>query len=608
MPFIRRTARRGMAAFLAAVLVAACGQPVAPEDVAPFPPVGVTETPTPPPAAASTGLLAPVRAGQTLTVLNGYDYPPSTETCPPKGYGHDHCEHQQFGLDLVPGDLADLLVLSPVGGEIAWESVASNGCIGIKPETDPTLNLTVCHLSALRASGDVKTGEVLGLRRPTDPWIHLSLNVQYDAKGGQIAAAARTAVPFIGNYAIEGRDFAPQLTSPKNLHACKTLISTNVAIGDTSLPDPLPAITPADLGACKATPTPTPTPASTPKPTPAAARWAKASPLHLARAEFGAVLLTGGKVLVVGQDNFCTPGGAWDGSVQSEIWDPANGSWSRTPDRSTPRSDGVLVALKDGRAIYAGGEGDFGDRPVWTLDLASIYDPSTDEWSAAAPMLQPREGASGALLPDGRVLVAGGSWKGGVTFGWLSTTEIYDPSRDKWSKGPPLPEARSGANVVTLADGRILLVGGVVTAHLEGNTVEEGPARFDAILYDPASRKWLETAPIPGPPRSDLALVGLPDGGALIVGGWIAEDGVRSVLRLDPHSLRWIETGSMSRARSRPVVTLLVDGRVLVAGGDRGKTSTAELYDPRSGNWRRTVNLPIWRDRGAAVASLTGPH
>ncbi len=588
-----------------ALLLAACGQPVTPPVVTPTPPVGAAVTPTPPPAKTPTGLLAPAPAGQTLTVLNGYDYPPPTETCPPKGYGHDHCEHQEFGLDLVPSDPHDLLVLAPIDGTIAWDETKStadnpspSGCIGILPDTDPTLNLTVCHLSVLRASGHVDTGEVLGLRRATNPWIHLSLNVQYDAKGGQIAEAARTAVPFTGNYAIEGRDFAPQLTSPENLHACETIVSTNVATGDTSLPNPLPSITPADLSACKATRTPTPAPR--PKPTSEAARWVKAGSLHLARAEFGTVLLTGGKVLVVGDDNFCTPGGAWDSSVQSELWDPAKKRWTRTPDRSTPRTDGVLVALKDGRAIYAGGEGDYRVRPFLTLGLVSIYDPTADTWSPAAPMLQPRLDAAGALLPDGRVLVVGGNWAvDHVNGGILSTTEIYDPERDRWSKGPALPEARTGAEAVTLVDGRILLVGGFVDT-------TGVPSGLDAVLYDPVARKWLRTDRIPGPSRRDYALVGLPDGGALIVGGWIAEDSVRSALRLDPQTLRWAKTASMARARAHAVATLLVDGRVLVAGGDKGKTGTAELYDPFSGTWSRTANLPAWRDRGAAVAMPDG--
>jgi hypothetical protein len=211
-----------------------------------------------------------VAAPQTLTVLNGYDNPPPTETCPPKGYGHDHCANQEYGLDLVPSVLTDLLVLAPIGGTIEW-GLDSNGCLGISPDADATLNLTVCHLSVLRAHGQIDAGEVLGLRRTTDPWVHLSLNVQYDAKGTQLAAAAWRAVPFTGTYAIEGHEFAPQPTSPANLHACETLVSTNVATGDSSLPDPLPSVTPADLSGCATTGPPTPTlaPKPTPKPTPA---------------------------------------------------------------------------------------------------------------------------------------------------------------------------------------------------------------------------------------------------------------------------------------------------------------------------------------------------
>lgn len=57
---------------------------------------------------------------------------------------------------------------------------------------------------------------------------------------------------------------------------------------------------------------------------------------------------------------------------------------------------------------------------------------------------------------------------------------------------------------------------------------------------------------------------------------------------LVPRPAAWIATGPMSEARRDPTLTLLLDGRVLAAGGDRTtdeKLATAELYDPASGSW-----------------------
>jgi len=126
----------------------------------------------------------------------------------------------------------------------------------------------------MRAIGHVDPGQVLGLRVPTNPWVHMSLNVQYDIKGVQLPVAERTPVPFTGKASIAGRDFGTEPTSPANLHACESIQSSTGASGDTLLPSPLPTITQADLSACgtgatpSATPTPTPAPMPSPTPTP----------------------------------------------------------------------------------------------------------------------------------------------------------------------------------------------------------------------------------------------------------------------------------------------------------------------------------------------------
>ena len=53
----------------------------------------------------------------------------------------------------------------------------------------------------------------------------------------------------------------------------------------------------------------------------------------------------------------------------------------------------------------------------------------------------------------------------------------------------------------------------------------------------------------------------------------------------------FINTGSLTTARSGHTATLLLDGRVLVAGGSPGFLASAELYDPASGTWTPTGNL-----------------
>lgn len=259
---------RRAAVLAVALLLAGCGPSVTPAPATPAP------TPTPTPTAApatiggyagapgSAGIVAPVQAGETLTVQNGYDNPMPSDPCPPKGYGHDHCTNQEYGLDLVPSNLSDLLVLSPVTGKIAWSDVSGGGCLGIVPTAFPQLNLTVCHLSELSAGTSVTAGEVLGLRRAANPWIHMSLDVRVDGNGKAIPTAQVVqGVPFSGPFTIAGHDFPSNATPTFDLHQCESFVSSTTATGDTAEPSPLPAITPSNLVCNGTAVTPTPTPA-----------------------------------------------------------------------------------------------------------------------------------------------------------------------------------------------------------------------------------------------------------------------------------------------------------------------------------------------------------
>ena len=61
-------------------------------------------------------------------------------------------------------------------------------------------------------------------------------------------------------------------------------------------------------------------------------------------------------------------------------------------------------------------------------------------------------------------------------------------------------------------------------------------------------------------------------------------------------------------ARAAPMVALLPDGLVLVAGGDsvHGTTATAELYDPAGDSWTAQPSMPEARAAGAAVTLPDG--
>ncbi len=85
----------------------------------------------------------------------------------------------------------------------------------------------------------------------------------------------------------------------------------------------------------------------------------------------------------------------------------------------------------------------------------------------------------------------------------------------------------------------------------------------------------------------------LANGKVLIAGGQRAGTFLNSAELYDPNTGTWSATGSMAQARIWHTATLLPNGRVLVVGGYNNGTylSSAELYDPNAGTWSPAADM-----------------
>ena len=182
--------------------------------------------------------------------------------------------------------------------------------------------------------------------------------------------------------------------------------------------------------------------------------WQQAATMNQPLFRQAAVLMSDGRVLVVGGALLS------DGteSARAEIYDPATDTWTPTEDMSAERGRPNAMVLADGRVLVTGHRRlDFRA----TTGRVDIYDPDTDTWTAADELSQPSDGHSLTLLPDGTVLAAGGENPVVRSSSYYSTTEIFDPSTNSWSPGPELSEPRAYHSATLLPDGRVLLVGGI---------------------------------------------------------------------------------------------------------------------------------------------------
>jgi N-acetylneuraminic acid mutarotase len=224
----------------------------------------------------------------------------------------------------------------------------------------------------------------------------------------------------------------------------------------------------------------------------------------------------------------------------------------------------TATLLPNGKVLVAGG-----------FDLgtsAELYDPATDTWTVTGSLRVARAYHQATLLPNGKVLIAGSLQAGGG--GQASTSaELYNPATGTWTLTGRMNKARIFSTATLLPNGKVLVVGGDSIGSSE--------------LYDPASGTWTGSASTGHGGRATLLL-----NGKVLVGAEL----------YDPATGTWTATGAPSRGYY--TATLLLNGKVLAAGG--GRTFTAELYDPDSGTWSATGSLTWDRDYCRATLLRNG--
>ena len=307
---------------------------------------------------------------------------------------------------------------------------------------------------------------------------------------------------------------------------------------------------------------------------PATNTMAAAAPMAAARSGHSAVLLPNGKVLVAGGVSNPNGGAAL---ASAELYDPGTDTWSAAAPMAEARAHHAAVVMGNSKVLVAGGDG--GSGPA--ARGSEIYDPGTNTWTSIVSVAPRTHGPTATVLNDGRVMIANGLQQE-VPMAWQSV-EFYDPARAQPSGAPTAtPYDRSYSTAALLGDGRVIVAGGQLTYNPTG-------AVNTTAIYDPT--KDVGNSGMPGWTSGPAMNVGhchhtmttLKSGVVLVVGGRCQSDSIAVAELLDPAATKWSLDRAMLAARGNHTAVLLQDGRVLVAGGfgtGGAVVDTTELYTP----------------------------
>jgi hypothetical protein len=296
-------------------------------------------------------------------------------------------------------------------------------------------------------------------------------------------------------------------------------------------------------------------------------------------------LLTNGEVLAVKWD--------YGDDTNAQVYNPTSQTWSNTLSMNSKREAHTATLLPNGKVLVAGGYNlDTGT----ILDSAELYNPTDGSWTAANPMSTVRWEASATLLTNGLVLLAGG-YDGDD---YLSSAELYNPTTGTWTTTGSMSVARSGHTAILLTNGQVFVAFGGNTAGLDS-----------AELYNPATGEWTSTTSYSTYIAGTATL--LTNGQVLFAGGSGGDE--KACELYNPSTGTWSSTGSLNYGRGQHTATLLLNGKVLVTGGggtDPGEDpddfarSSAEIYDPSTGTWTLTVSMNATRRLHEATRLLDG--
>jgi hypothetical protein len=183
-----------------------------------------------------------------------------------------------------------------------------------------------------------------------------------------------------------------------------------------------------------------------------------ASLMSSPRYDCAAVLLPNGNVFIAGGYSSIGPTGQGQSHpvASTDIYNITNNTFTPGPALTVPRGATRATLLPDGTVLVAGGDTGVAPGVTSTADICNI---TTNTCTAVnGAMSSPRRFQSQVLLPNGKVLIAGGFPTDSIG---NSSTDLYDPVAVTFTPGPSMNDQRGLASIALLPNGKVLIAGGI---------------------------------------------------------------------------------------------------------------------------------------------------
>ncbi|MBI5360313.1 MAG: fibronectin type III domain-containing protein [Planctomycetes bacterium] len=312
----------------------------------------------------------------------------------------------------------------------------------------------------------------------------------------------------------------------------------------------------------------------------------------------GRVLITGGTEANYGKVNGLGTADSyyistWAIYSSSEMFNPVNEKFE--PLQETMDEKRFLhraTLLQDGTVLITGGyNGALSSYGLMT-NTAEIFDPVNLTFTPVGNMIKARAEHTADLLPDGTVLISGGT---GFT-NPSGLAEIYDPATKTFrATAHSLTVDRAYAPTATpLVNGNILISGGAIL-----NPGTDLDYKYQSLICNSSAEYYDTSRILFMPVTNNMSSVKifhagttLDNGTIILTGGF---DGLKPVASCDlynPATNSFTPTfTAMFNARYKHTATKMLDGKVLITGGDSvyGALNTAEIYNPLTGVFQTTL-------------------